>query len=215
MSVASPVANELFTLRTFKRLASNPAVGWANSYEIRMGASPSAGGLEDVCVAVVAFEQVFHLTTVEFDRYVVSTLQPDGSPYDPLSFTSFPLSPSTGARTSAGQPLDLKVCLFVRRDVQYGRDGRALYRGVLTETDVQAPAGQFTLTDPTGFQTDLINAALVSSNLADYLALGGEADKIVMSNSDGTIVRDVADMTAVGVSVKKLNNRFYNRVPTV
>ncbi len=219
MTITDWAAGEVFMVRVYKRLASNPAVVWANSYEMSADTARS-GGAEagrDAAFAIASWEALFHHAGVQFDRAIFSSWVPDGAPYDPTTFTVRPISGLVGARSIGGtEPLPLQATLFLRRNVAFGRPGRALYRGVLFESDVTSPAGTPALTDQA--RGDLINR--VTSNLpppfpaqklGDYLASQGLS--LVLAGGQGptpTNVRAVLSFTPAGVSIRKFNNRYYD-----
>lgn len=211
MSVAVPASGEKFTVRIYKYLSSNPSQGWANTYELQAGSATSLTEMKQAAYELSLFETGIHLEGVQFDRYVLSTFVADGEPYNPLSFVSTNLTGLTGTRTSAGQPLALEVCLHLRKEVLVGRYGKNLYRGCLTETDVQAVAGKFTLTDLTGFQTDVIDAAITASDIGDYFTDGESDIRLVLASTTTDTVRSVSDIDIAGVSVKGMENKHYNR----
>jgi hypothetical protein len=88
---------------------------------------------------LVVLERLLHLRDVIIDRAAVSSYVPDSQPYDPDTLTTFPYS-LPGQRSASGEVLPLELCLFIRRNVNFGRDGRLLYRGCLTEGDMSASA---------------------------------------------------------------------------
>lgn len=219
MSITEWAAGEVFMVRVYKRLASNPAVVWANSYELSAD-TPRSGGAEagrDAAIAIANWEALFHQSQVEFDRAVFSSWVPDGTPYDPTTFAVRPISGLAGARSIGGtEPLPLQATLFLRRNVEFGRPGRALYRGVLFESDVTSPAGTPALTDPAREDlTTRVNSDLPppfpSQKLGDFLASLGLS--LVLAGGQGPNpqhVRAVTSFTPAGVSVRKFNNRYYD-----
>lgn len=219
MSVVDPQGGELFTCRVYKRLASNPALFWANTYELQV--QPDGATLQAMANAaqyIGLWEAEFHRTDVVFDRAVVSTLVPDGAPYDPQSFTSFSLNGIVGqAAYTAGaieNAVALEVCLFVRRDVPYGRAGRALYRRALELPDLSSPAGSYALAAG--------RAALIQARLDDTMLPGptglvealldqGLRLAMVGGSGAGQHVRLISGMTVAGVTVKDFNNAYFDK----
>lgn len=220
MSIPIWTAGELFTLRIYKRLTNRPDVLWANSYELFADVANTSGDLaaRQVATSVAIWESQFHLTDVQFDRAVFSTFVPDGQPYDPDNFVSVGLTDVLGKRgqnNSESQPL--QVCLLARRVVSWGRNGRLLYRRCLTELDVASPSGTPALTSAarTEFQGLLAGPWDGSAEAPGIVELLDTVYNvsIVMAGDPGNApnVREIDEFEAVGVTIKKYNNAFYNR----
>lgn len=215
MSITEWTPGELFTCRIYKRLANRPDVVWANTYELRSNGTQLSGasGAEAVIGALEDFEQLFHLPDVRFDRGVFSTLVPDGEPYNPASFVTRTLSSSGARGTDQSQPAALNVCLKVRRIVETGREGRALYRRVLQEGDIAAPAGVYTLDGGAAGALDSIIADTYTEGLSVSLsAIGVDMVMVGKPGFNGVPnVRAVQGLSASGVTVKPFNNRYFDR----
>lgn len=215
MSVLNPGAGDLFTVRLYKKMDVAADQMWANTYELKAGASPSYETLLDAVEKLVAFEKLIHHDTVHFDRAVVSTYVPDGRPYAPESFASLPQSGQGNISSPLTQQvLPLQVVLFVRRDVPSGRTGKAFYRGCLGEDDVNGRYGTINLTAPATVQARIAGA--VTSAGIDELLGGGEAFnyRLVMAGSlaGGAVhSREITALTAVSAKIVKYNNRYFDR----
>lgn len=136
MSVETPLENEVFTVRTYKSLYG---YDWANTYELQVtDASVGRQGLEQAALAIVNAERVFHFTTVNFTRAVVSSYVPDSRPYNPSAFMTINLSLYGQRSRGNSEVLTLHECVFVRFNAATGRAGKRFYRGCLTEGDVDA-----------------------------------------------------------------------------
>lgn len=220
MTITIWQASEVFTCRVYKRLTNRPDVLWANSYELFAvsGNTDGATAAKQAATSIAIWESQFHLTDVQFDRAVFSTLAEDGEPYQPANFAVSSLAEVVGKRTSAAtDPQPLQVCLKVRRDVDYGRVGHALYRRVLNENDVQSPSGTPALA-PTS--RTALNAVIKgpwdgeaeSPGIVELLREVYGLD-LVMVGEPGSApnVRVVNFFEADGVTIKKFNNAFYNR----
>lgn len=205
MSITAPELGEVFTIRTIKEYAGRV---WANSYEFQAvvdGLTQTA--LRDAAVAVINAERNFHNNWVNFVRYVISTYQPDGQPYNPLTFISEPLA-LTGNRGFVGDNLSLTDCVFVRFGAPTGRPGKRFYRGCLQETDVSFGIDGHTLSSP--FRTQVTN------NLSPLLSLFSTGLQLCLASGNPlpTVIRPVITIEAAPTSTtKKLNNRYYRRVP--
>lgn len=205
MSILSPELGEVFTIRTVKEYAGKV---WVNTYEVQAtvdGLSTTA--LRQAASTIIAAERDFHNSWVNFTRYVISTYVPDGQPYNPLTFITEPVA-LTGNRGSVADSLSLTDCVFVRFGAPTGRPGKRFYRGCLQETDVSFGVDGHTLSIP--FRTQ------VTSNLAPLLV--GMPSGLQLCLASGSpnpvIVRPVVTIETAFVTVtKKLNNRYFRRVP--
>jgi hypothetical protein len=204
MPINSIAQDEVFTVRIYKRLEGQE---WANSYEVQAAVASSdptimIGNLQNW---LIGLERSIHLTDVFFDRITVSTYQPDSQPYDPTRFVSLPIF-QQGQRARSGDALTLAICLFVRREVRFGRSGKLLYRGVLQEADVA------------GYRSALMTQSINSLQNAINTAWSARPAswRLVMASGTPTPT-DVREVVNLGVSafttVKKLDNRYFDRAP--
>lgn len=208
MSVFAPQENEVFTVRIYKRLVTNPALVWANAYEVQVTAELSQAELTAKVIEMVEYEQAVHLLDVAFDRVVISTFIPDGQPYNPTTFYSESLVGLLGVRGSNGDPLSLNNVFFVRRVVGFGQAGKLYYRRVLGEGDVFAPSGTIALLPASNVFADFI-AARTNLLTANLLGAAASPLKIVMAATNQPI-RTVNNLSAAGTRVVQFNNRYFD-----
>jgi hypothetical protein len=204
MPINSIAQDEVFTVRIYKRLEGQE---WANSYEVQAAVASSdptimIGNLQNW---LIGLERSIHLTDVFFDRITISTYQPDSQPYDPTRFVSLPIF-QQGQRARSGDALTLAICLFVRREVRFGRSGKLLYRGVLQEGDVA------------GYRSALLTASINSLQNTINTAWSARPASWRLVLASGTPTpTDVREVVNLGVSafttVKKLDNRYFDRAP--
>jgi hypothetical protein len=204
MPINSIAQDEVFTVRIYKRLEGQE---WANSYEVQAAVASSdptimIGNLQNW---LIGLERSIHLADVFFDRITISTYQPDSQPYDPTRFVSLPIF-QQGQRARSGDALTLAICLFVRREVRFGRSGKLLYRGVLQEGDVA------------GYRSGLLTASINSLQNTINTAWSARPASWRLVLASGTPTpTDVREVVNLGVSafttVKKLDNRYFDRAP--
>jgi len=210
MSVVDFGTGDKFIVRIFKHLITNPSNVWVNSYE---AVATTTGGLAELTtlgVALIGFERFIHSDTVQFDRIVTSTWEPDSVPYDPLAFLTDVLS-SVGEVSFAGQGVPINQCLRVARIPTSGRPGHLFYRGCMEESDVQAPAGFSVFTNPATF-TDRVDAALGDSGLDGYVTPSPGGPLVVaMISADGSTVRTISDLVPQGISTLPTDHAWFNR----
>jgi len=204
MPINNILANEVFTVRIYKRLEGQE---WANSYEVQAtdNSSDPTISIGNLRNWLVGLERSIHLTDVFFDRITISTYQPDSQPYDPTRFTSFPIF-EQGQRARSGDALSLAICLFVRREPGFGRAGKLLYRGALQEADVS------------GYRSGLLTASVNSLQNAINTAWSARPQfwRLVMASGTPTPqdVREVLNLRVSALTVvKKLDNRYFDRAP--
>jgi hypothetical protein len=207
MTLAVITQGEVLTVRVYKRYAG---FSWANNYEVEATqdiANPSTA-LEFLATRVLELERGLHLSGIVFDRVAISTYVPDSQPYNPNTVAVFPFS-LNGTRVGQGSALPLEACLFVRRNVVFGRDGRLLYRGCLTDTQVS---------------TSNLRSVLLPSAVTSYqniinnwrsIGLGNEFRLVMASGLPiPTDVRQVVNLqVSEKVVYKKYNNRYFRRNP--
>jgi hypothetical protein len=204
MPINNIVQGEIFTVRIYKRLEGQE---WANSYEVQAtdNSSDPTISIGNLRNWLVGLERAIHLAEVFFDRITISTYQPDSQPYDPTRFVSFPIF-LPGQRARSGDALTLAICLFVRRETNFGRSGKLLYRGVLQEGDVA------------GYRSALLTASITTLQNAINTAWSARPAfwRLVLASGTPTPT-DVREVVNLGVSafttVKKLDNRYFDRAP--
>jgi len=204
MPVNNIAQGEVFTARIYKRLGGQE---WANSYEVQAtdSASDPVIAIGNLRGWLVDLERSLHLTDVFFDRITISTYQPDSRPYDPTSFTSFPIF-AYGHRARSGDALTLAICLFVRREPGFGRAGKLLYRGVLQEGDVSGYDSSVVTSTVNALQT-VVNAVWNVRPAFWRLVMASGAPT-------PTDVREVLNLRVSAMTVvKKLDNRYFDRAP--
>jgi hypothetical protein len=204
MPINNITQGEVFTVRIYKRLEGQE---WANSYEVQAtdNSSDPTISIGNLRNWLVGLERAIHLSDVFFDRITISTYQPDSQPYDPTRFVSFPIF-LQGQRARSGDELTLAICLFVRRETNFGRSGKLLYRGVLQEGDVA------------GYKSALLTASITTLQNAINTAWSARPAfwRLVVA-SGAPLPTDVREVVNLGVSaftvVKKLDNRYFDRAP--
>jgi hypothetical protein len=207
MTLAVITQGEVLTVRVYKQCLGYL---WANNYEVEATqdiANPSTA-LEFLAARIVELERGLHLSGVIIDRVTISTYVPDSQPYNPNTLAVFPFS-VPGTRTGPGSALALEMCLFVRRNVTFGRDGRLLYRGCLTDQQVSSSSLRAVLL-PTAvtFYQNVINSWR-------SIGLGNEFRFVMASGLPiPTDVRQVVNLqVSEKVVFKKFNNRYFRRNP--
>jgi hypothetical protein len=207
MTLAVITQGEVLTVRSYKQYMGYL---WANNYEVEATqdiTNPSTA-LEFLATRIVELERGLHLSGVVIDRVAISTYVPDSQPYNPNTVAVFPFSVNAN-RTGQGTAQPLEMCLFVRRSVAFGRDGRLLYRGCLTTAEVSSGNLRAFLTPAAlGAYQGIINS---------WRSVGlGNEFRFVMA-SGLPIPTDIRPVQILQVSekvvFKKFNNRYFRRNP--
>jgi len=210
MSIISYVATDLFIIRVIKYLSTNPDNKWVNSYEFTAVADGDVGDMITLANTVVAFEALLHTELVTFDHVTASTWVDDHVPYDPTSFLSIPLT-QVGTRSDVPNEVEaLGMAWRVNRVPVSGRRGNLFYRGALFENEVSAPAGIPILSVPGDLAT-ILNNAVSTSGLEDYIGSGSTALALSMVDATGGVVRLVNSLVSSGVSLIKQDHQWFNR----
>lgn len=208
MTLNQIATNEPITVRVYKTAGIN--LGWANTYEL-YATGPIEGNdvlteLQNLVDTIASFEASQLLSTYRVDRVVVSTWAPDGEPYNPTTFSVYPIG-GAGQRSVLGlEPMPLEFCVFVKKEVNFGRAGHWLFRGCLVDTDVNVSGGRSMLTTARWDAfNDAVNDMLAALNTSIFrLALIG-------NTAQGLLARDVVNVvTSTQVRFKKLNNRYFD-----
>jgi hypothetical protein len=207
MTLAVITQGEVLTVRSYKQYTG---YSWANNYEVEalQDITNSSTALEFLAQRIALLERDLHIGGVIIDRVTISTYVPDSRPYNPNTLATFPLS-ITATRQAPSEVLPLELCLFVRRNTTFGRDGRLLYRGCLFEADMVA----------TSFRPLLAASSVTSlqSIITNWQSIGlGNEFRLVMA-SGFPVVNNVRPVNNLQVSekivVKKFNNRYFRRNP--
>jgi hypothetical protein len=211
MSVLEPTLLERFTLRIRKSHTANPSVVWYNTYELQVIAAVDLPDLKTFCTNVVEYEAMLHRPTTKFESFTISTHAPDGEPYNPSSFVTVPLTNTGGNGSGLDQAAPLHICWRVAVETPVGRLGFRLYRNCLSEGDVHAPAGLPVLENPIAMSV-LLDGAISGGPIDGMISGGASPVQMVLIGRLGGI-RFVEAITSAGITVKKLNNRYFDRVP--
>lgn len=207
MPLIGAPAGTYVTLRIYKRLTANPSLVWANTYEFHSTANIAQTDVDDLVGAWSGFEQAMHLVGVHFDRAVVSTWVEDGTPYDPTSFITVPLS-LDGTRPQPSDALSLNNVLFIRRQTDFGQNGKLFLRRCLVESEVNAAAGTLSLLNASALQIE-VQGALASSGAGAYLGAGNGTFQAVMK-SNLLLNREIQSLVVAGARVMQFNNRYFD-----
>lgn len=198
----------VISVRIYKRKISNPALEWANTYELQqVEAMTNSLQYENIANGIVEAERQVHLASTEYTRAIISTWVPDGRPYNPLSFVTVPLNQLGQQDETGAQAEPLQVCLRVAFQADFGRQGFRLYRNALTEADVTAPGGIPVL----GFGNVSTRFNAMATALQPYIGTSGDP-YLVLASAGNT--RTVTRLSLAGVTMKKFNNRYFDRVNT-
>lgn len=208
MSVAQPQPQEVFQFMTVKYHSLNPSERWINTYEFRVEeeSGVETGALAAIAAKLIDFEKWITSDRILFDSVRVSTWLPEQD-YDPESFVLYPAS-GTGLFVHTSDGVGLELCLYIRRQTSYGRQGRLYMRAVLDEAQVEADAGAWRLADP--IATDaLVQDGLTNSGVAAYLPGGDLFDRVSMvmagkSKTGAVSIRQVQAFDVVGTALRKL-----------
>jgi hypothetical protein len=205
-----------FRISIYKDWLALSDAPWVNTYEIQsdQNLTPAEIGGAGVVELLAGAEKELHLTSVLFDRGVISSYAEDSNPYNPASFVTVPLS-GFGTRSVFTDALDLNAVFKVRRVVGSGRSGKLAYRGCLAEADVSANnSGRWSLSA----------GSSINSGGADWLAYLA----IIASLLDGTVepqmtmltpggnvgtpafARQVDALVPAGVGFNRKNHRWFN-----
>jgi hypothetical protein len=207
MTLRNIAQGEVVTVRIYKQFAGYL---WANNYEVAATTNvpDPVVALQELADRLVTLERNIHLRGVFIDRVTISSYAPDSQPYDPDTLATFPYT-LEGVRNYNGEAVPLELCLFVRRNTNFGRDGRLLYRGCLSEGDITAPS----------FRSLLTSAARSSfQSILDTWQQQGPGSVWVLVMASGTpnptsIRRVISLQASEKVVVKKFNNRYFRRRP--
>ena len=203
---------EVFTVRVYKLFNQ---FRYANTYEIVAKADANATNeayWKNVADQFVDLEKDIHLTFIQIDRVVISSYVPDGLPYNPTSFISIPYNVYGTSNISGFDIVPANMCMIVRKNVIFGRDGRNFYRGTMTEAHMVGGFPEATLSDArrndvqtrfNAWYTTFLNATDFSVCLAS-------------GKPNPTNVRVVTNFVVERrITSKKINNRYFKRNPGV
>lgn len=213
-SVVEWPAGRSFEFTVFKHMTQNAEKKWVNTYWARSLAGGTIWDLVDLAHALCLFEQDIHLPVTWIDRVEVRTGARDGDPYNPTSFFSYPFG-EPGQRAGAqGDPVGLGLACWMGKAVPYGREGRNMYRGMLTEGDCWAPSGQPVPQSQAGLQT-LVSDAISASGLNEYMGIGSDPNlEMVVLGKNGEYPRRVLWFEVRGLTEGRKNRGWYNRNPS-
>jgi len=211
MPLQSVTAGEVFTVRVYKLTNQ---YRYANTYEIVAQSDEANTGevfWNNVAARFVALESQLIFPFIQLDRVVISSYVPDSQPYNPTSFISLPFS-INGTRQIVGDVAPANLCLVVRKNVTYGRDGRIFIRGNLLENDIIGgfPEASLSTTQRNFLQNLFSNwhTSFINDTIFRLCLASGTPQP--------TNVRIVTSLVVEGrIASKKINNRYFKRNPGV
>jgi len=212
MTVLEPGSGDAFIFRIWKNHTSDPSVRWVNTYEARFTADGTTGDLSSLVAGLVSFEQALAFETTHFLYATVSTWEEDSHPYNPDSFMTVDLGAAGLRVIGTLRPLELRVCLSLRRAVSSGFQGKIELRNSLASGDVVAPAGINTLVDPAAMAS-AVSTAIIDADLGANMVGGLSQPKLAMIGTS-EVTRFLTDIALRGVSNVPLNHKYFDRAPT-
>jgi hypothetical protein len=130
---------------------------------------------------------------------------PDGRPYNPDSFISFPYNEDGLRSRFSDDVVDLSICLRLDKRAVSGRSGRLLIRGALHEGMLRTVGGRFNFQTPGGLDGVDFNDAITRFTALITVPSAGMS---LVSNLGS---RPVSQITIAGITIKKLNNKYFDR----
>lgn len=127
----------VFDLRIYKSWGvRNQKAAWVNNYQLNYNGEINDALLADKVNDIVAAEKNLHSAGVQFLSATLSSMR-DEPVYDPKMLKTWGLQ-GVGVRPldEENPPVDLNLAMRVRKEVNYGRQGSAYYRGCLYASDV-------------------------------------------------------------------------------
>lgn len=195
---------EPFIVRVIQS-ANNGNTKWANTLEYIAENDVTGTVASNIAQEVKEAFRYILINQFAVEKVVISTWTPDGQPYNPSSFITFPFNES-GRRGRFGEDVvDLSVCLRLDKRASSGRSGRMLLRGVLHEGMLRTVGGRFNFQAPGGLDGIDFNDGLTR---IEALRNVPSAEMALVSNLGA---RPVSLITLAGISIKKLNNKYFDR----
>lgn len=213
-SVASYGAGDRFIIRLFYFLAINPGAEYNTQVTVE---ALTGGGLPELTECGVRFADCMGrmmFDTVALDRITISTFVEDSRPYDPNAFVSQEIEVGPIGRNSSGQQiLAARNVLKLAKKVPTGRQGKISLRFALSESDVQAPAGEMVLTNEAAI-TSALEQALTLSQFDEYFpAQGGIFNPVLLNVSPVGpfyVSRYVTNIVVNGAGFNSTNHKHYD-----
>lgn len=194
----------LYKLVAYMNYDVRPSDYWTASIEKELGEDDiSSGAIEIEADNFVAGLKVPLLANAIIDRVVVSTWEPDSSPYDPdaVRVISYNVVGDRGYIVS--EPVDDSIVYFCRKNSYSGRSGKFQLRGVLLVSDLTAASGSWALDNA------------VESDFADNIAeMFSQMSNETAVSMIGLSLLSVT-YPAVAAGVKQVPIKLYSDTPIV
>jgi len=209
-----------------KRAAADQNVTFANTYEVYKasgGVGWTQSEIQQIGDAFVEFERSFYDERILFDTVRVSTANQE---FPPKTGTEFYTQVRGEEGNVVGSPyegsiLPWDMCLLASRNTFFGRDGRLLYRGLITQVMVEDDQLDFfRLISPDQAEFVVLRAAFDAAWAALFAdlpnhnaAMGLFTYEKLLPESPRTVksARPVTSLEIQGVTKSKWNKRYYNR----
>ena len=181
MSVSAPADNETFKVCIFKSHNYVQSREFVNSYELVASNGAEFGDIQTAVEKIAEFERQIHLNIVGFNRYTISTWQPDSTPYNPQNLFTHQLSTVGAREVSNSNVLALQAVLSIKRLTSFGKCGRIAYRGCLTEAQTDGTSGTIIYSNPTEIAS-MLSDALGNSHIGDLWDVDGKVRLALVSS---------------------------------
>jgi hypothetical protein len=158
-----------YQFRVYMNYDVRPSDDWTTTFEYANLPDDISSGIitttADGCVAAI---QQCLLGNAIIDRVVVSTWQPDSTPYDPETVRTISYGVFGDVEFTLTDPVDDTLCWFIRRNVETGRTGKIQLRGTILVDQLVSTSGawQFSTGDGGDFddKADVMWLALSNDN---------------------------------------------------
>lgn len=204
-----------YDVRIYKSFGvRNLKAAWLNTYVFNAPELITDPLFDQIVAAVVSMEKIYHLNRVQFLHATVSTKANEPT-YVPESLRVFELD-GQGNRgiVAPDEPIDLNICLKVKKQVAFGRSGMMFFRGCLLQSDIDINdrgEAQLAPVNGVGNPGDANNAYGMINNLPDpanWIMADKRGDEV-----DGATyqVRNVLGIAVAGVSLNKRDHKYFDR----
>lgn len=226
-------------VRVFKSYGSPNNRQWSNTYELNDGGPVVEAGVSPTTFLTAAqqiadAERGLHTNFIYFNRFTISTWQPETGGYDPSSEVTVPMGNQGTSDASGAEPTleDLRIVMWVARKCATGRPGKVFYRGVMLESHVQTVGGKLQITPasgavslfatyrtalaslfpatPTGIRLVMIGGELHKSLVTVHKA-GFDTTQIRRTYSSPYHIRNLTDLILQGATIRQTSSGYFDR----
>lgn len=189
---------------------NDDTIKWINRYLVELPAGSSPQSVDVMLTDFAQAHAAMLINLYKVFKVTLSTYEPDTRPYDANEFVAYETQMTGQGGNYANRSFPLNVVLYIRKNVNRGKNGKVFLRGVLHQDYVEVSSRGYRLYPQNG---DFWPRYEQYYNILSKYFGGPDSTaespfRLVMK---GNPLRRVTGITIGTVTTRKLNNAYFDR----